>query len=221
MTGPSPNGRPDFSVLAVCTGNICRSPALELRLRGALGAGAEVAVSSAGVRALEGAPIDPTMAGLLGEVPDGFRGRQLGPGLVRSADLVLTMTTEQRRAVVASAPAAVRRVFTLREFAELAHLAGAAGVTEGAASTGRALQELVRAAPRFRAQRTAGDDDIEDPYGRDAAVFGRVLDAIDDAVRQITAVLPVAASGRVGRRPGRPVDSFISPARVMTAGSRR
>ena len=43
----SPPARP-FRVLTVCTGNICRSPAVERLLAAALGPDADVEVSSAG-----------------------------------------------------------------------------------------------------------------------------------------------------------------------------
>jgi protein-tyrosine phosphatase len=52
----------------------------------------------------------------------GLTARQLTPELVRAADLVVTMTAEQRAAVVTRVPAAVRRTFTLRELAGLAEL---------------------------------------------------------------------------------------------------
>lgn len=191
MTGdPAPRTGPPFAVLAVCTGNVCRSPALEVRLREALGPSADVRVSGAGLRALVGEPVDPTMARLLGELPDGLRARQLSPDMVRRAGLVLTMTTDQRRAVVNLVPAAVRRTFTLREFAELAGAAAGDGAVDGTCSVASALEELVRAAPRFRGRRSEGDD-IEDPYGREPAVFARVLQSIDEAVEGLVSLLPV------------------------------
>jgi protein-tyrosine phosphatase len=193
VTGPSSVAPPAFSVLAVCTGNICRSPALELRLRAALAPDPDVVVSSAGVRALSGEPVDPAMVALLGEVPHDLRARQLTPELVRSAGLVLALTREHRRAVVTAVPAAVRRTFTLREFADLAM--AAAGAIEGALAPARALEELVRVAPRYRGDRATDGDDIEDPYGKGPEVFARVLAAIDGSVDAIT--LYVKAAGDV------------------------
>ena len=52
---------------------------------------------------------------------------------------------------------------------------------------------LVREAPRARAQRAAGDDDIEDPYRRPDEVFGLVLDRIETATRSLLdRISPVA-----------------------------
>jgi protein-tyrosine phosphatase len=52
--------------------------------------------------------------------PGGFVARQLTDVCVEEADLVLTATRLHRAAVVGLVPAAVRRTFTLREFAALA-----------------------------------------------------------------------------------------------------
>ena len=50
-------------ILVVCTGNICRSPYIERRLAGLL-ADTDAVVTSAGTRALVGAPIEPGSAEL-------------------------------------------------------------------------------------------------------------------------------------------------------------
>ena len=52
-----------FSILAVCTGNVCRSPAVERLLASKLGP--TVSVRSAGTHALVGHPISEPMAALL------------------------------------------------------------------------------------------------------------------------------------------------------------
>ncbi len=175
-----------FSILAVCTGNICRSPALELRLRRLLGP--EVEVVSAGLHARVGEPVDPTMAVLLGPGVEDLRARQVTAADVAGADLVLTMTAEQRRALSVRVPTAVRRIFTLREFAELAELARTLGhvPSTSAPCTGlpEALAALVAAAPRLRNRRSGGDD-VEDPYRRGGEVFVRALATIDAAVARI------------------------------------
>jgi protein-tyrosine phosphatase len=173
-------------VLVVCTGNVCRSPAGELLLRAGLGTAADVEVASAGLGALAGEPVAQPMARLLrarGLDPAPFVARQLEASDVRAADLVLTMTTAQRRAVVTSVPAAVRRTFTLPEFADVAALAEVDRLPGGPAER---MAGVLRAAPRARALRGAAqDDDIEDPYGRSDEVFARVFAAIDTAVDRL------------------------------------
>jgi low molecular weight protein-tyrosine phosphatase len=192
MTG-GPGARP-VTVLAVCTGNICRSPAAEFLLRAGLGDDAGIEVTSAGISALAGEPVADPMARLLrarGVDPTGFVARQLDPVAVRGADLVLTMTAEQRSAVVGRAPAAVRRTFTLGEFADLSRLVDVTEVR--ARHSADRLAELVAAAPRARSRRGSRQDDVEDPYGRPEEVFRRVLAQIEAAVDSLLGVLtPVA-----------------------------
>jgi len=181
---------PPFLLLVVCTGNICRSPAAELLLRAWLGDDAGVAVSSAGLAARAGEPVAAPMARLLaarGIEPGGFVARQLEPPALGSTGLVLTMTAAQRSAVVTRAPAAVRRAFTLQEFAELARLAGD---LPGSGHPAEGLAALVAEAPRLRALRTGPrDDEIEDPYGRSDDVFARVFTRIEAAVEVLLDVL--------------------------------
>jgi protein-tyrosine phosphatase len=109
-----------FTILAVCTGNVCRSPAVERLLLTKLGL--TVRVTSAGTHALVGHQISEPIAALLresGAEPEGFRAQNLSVQMLKEADLILPMTRNQRGLVVELWPAAVRRTFTLREFARL------------------------------------------------------------------------------------------------------
>ena len=54
-----------------------------------------------------------------GAVAEGFAARNIDPRLIKAADLVLTADLGHRAAVVELWPAAVRRTFTLKEFARL------------------------------------------------------------------------------------------------------
>jgi protein-tyrosine phosphatase len=154
-------------------------------------------VRSAGLAALVGEPVAAPMARLLrsrGIDPAGFGARQLDPAALGSAAVVLTMTAAQRSAVVTRAPAAVRRTFTLREFAAFARLADGGPTAEPPAQR---LDGLVAAAPRARSRRAVvpGEDDIADPYGRADEAFARAFDRIGGAVADLLAVLtPRSAS---------------------------
>ena len=109
-----------FVILCVCTGNVCRSPVAERLLAHWLGP--EVQVRSAGTLGLAGRGIEPEMVAHLkaAGVPEvEFVARRMTPADVRGADLVLGLGREHRREAVELVPAAVRRAFTLLEFARL------------------------------------------------------------------------------------------------------
>ena len=179
-----------FNVLAVCTGNICRSPAVEMLLRGVLDE--SVTVGSAGTGALVGHPVAEPMANLLvaGGFPvDGFAARQLTSDLVDQADLVLALTPEHRTRVVESVPAAVRRTVTLRELGRLSSTLAPGAV--GGRDDGERLAALLPAALQER-PRHAGrqhDDGVIDPYRRSAGTYRRSYDQIFDALAPVLAAL--------------------------------
>lgn len=107
-------------ILAVCTGNTCRSPMAEGILREmARQAEREIRVSSAGLYA-DGAPVSAHAAAALAEKGidiSGHRARQLTPDMARSADLILTMTGAHRQMLAAALPDAADKVFTLAQWA--------------------------------------------------------------------------------------------------------
>jgi low molecular weight protein-tyrosine phosphatase len=183
-----PVGRP-ARVLCVCEGNICRSPVAALLLQAALGP--DVSVTSAGTGAVVGAPVAPPMAELLrGRAieSEAFRARQLLRNDLEDADLVLTMTTRQRRQAVELAPSTVRRTFTLRELARLLGEVDPTGAPSGTVA-GRLRWALPAAAAKRRYLTDPGADDIDDPYGRTDADYRRAFAEVDDAVEQIAAVV--------------------------------
>ncbi len=178
-------------VLAVCTGNICRSPAVE-RLLAARLAGTDVVVASAGTRGVVGAPVSAPMVPLVeaaGASADGFVARRLTAGVARDADLVLALTRGHRAAVVETVPALVRRTFTLLELARLLEHVDpdelrAAGDTVGARV--RALPRLVTAVRHLAGR---GEDDVVDPYGGSAALYRESFGQLAPAVESVAAAL--------------------------------
>ena len=179
-----------FRVLAVCTGNISRSPAVERLL--AVGLGSSVVVASAGTAAVVGHPIDRGMATRLAEAGgrvDGFSARQVTPVLLREADLVLALTRDHRARVVELAPGIVRRAHTLLEFARIARVLDLDAVPS--ASPGERLRTIVplAAAMRPMIRRSAGEsDDVPDPFGRDAVAYDLAMRLILDATSTIISV---------------------------------
>ncbi|WP_034610837.1 low molecular weight phosphatase family protein [Cellulomonas sp. URHD0024] len=191
-------------VLVVCTGNICRSPAVERLLAARLGASFQgravgllapaIEIGSAGTGAPVGRPMTRAMAELVAEHggdPAGFTSRQLEASMIRSADLVIGMTRKHRSSVVELVPAAVRRTFTLRELARLAADVDPAALPGANATTADRLRALVPLVARRRgltAYRPA-DDDVVDPFRGDAALYERSFHQLLPAVETLTALV--------------------------------
>jgi protein-tyrosine phosphatase len=185
---------PVVRLLFVCTGNICRSAAAERLTRSALAAllpGSEdlVQVTSAGTRAVVDAPVHRDSALAVGERGGdvvGFAARQLRAHMVAEADLVLTMTTEHRTAVLGMEPRALQRSFTLREAADLAELVAPAPEAEGQAAA-RSLAQRMAAA---RSRRAPGAvDDIDDPVNRPLAAHRDAVAAISACLDRLLPVV--------------------------------
>jgi len=172
---------PDFKLLVVCVGNVCRSPLAErlLRLRfdELLGARAgAVQVSSAGVLAMVGDPMDAMAAAQLrrlGGDPSGFAATQWTAARSRDADLVLTATRQLRSRVLEEVPRTLRRTFTVSELAALLRSDG----MRDRPGTGAA--ELVSHAASWRGSARVDGDDIPDPIGEPEQVHREVADLID------------------------------------------
>lgn len=185
-------------VLLVGTGNICRSPAAEILLREHWAAESELQISSAGIDAHEDSALYTPIGKVLVEraLPDGpFSARQLTPALVQGADLVLGMTREHRSTVVVLHPPAVRRTFTLREFARLAPLA-APFVTGD--TVAQRLSNMVAIAARMRgsARASAQEDAIKDPYGRGDPACLATLDELERSVDEVVGVLAAGSPAK-------------------------
>ncbi len=107
-------------ILAVCTGNICRSPLAEYLLKHRLAAYPEWTVSSAGVFAGEGQPASQESVDVLAEQgidASGHRSRMLTLELVNEADYILVMTESHRSTILAQWPNAADKVHLITEFA--------------------------------------------------------------------------------------------------------
>jgi len=168
----------------VCTANICRSPMIEMLLRAELDPEL-FEVASAGVQGWDREPMD-TMATMelmrLGHTPGKFRSHAIDSYLVDSADLILTATKAHRSEVLAMNPRALRRTFTLVEFAALCEK------VEGADPI-----ELVAESARQRSMAPHAID-IGDPYRRSPEVHRETADQIAAAVISISARLNALAT---------------------------
>ncbi|MGN6405360.1 arsenate reductase/protein-tyrosine-phosphatase family protein [Sinomonas sp.] len=187
-----------FRILTVCTGNVCRSPLAERLLQSGLDEAAPGAfsVSSAGVRALVGQPAQSGSAEIaqrLGTSLETFTARQLTERLVADADLILVLAEAHRAPLLALAPSALKRTFTLREFARIVELLPGPTTRETVQET---WHRYVADGDRIR-HRARGDNDVTDPYGLDAAAYEQMAREITPAVSTLIS----AAEPRRRRRP--------------------
>ena len=207
-----------FSILVVCTGNICRSPLAEQLLRARFAArGLDVTVTSAGTGAAAGSPMTPEAAALsmhFGGAPAGHRATELTETLVANADLVLTATRDHRHAVAKLHPRAARYTYTLAQFSRL--ISGLSPTEPGVArrdpfaltpaDTATERDDREGFDPLHRRLSTLLDevaasrgfarppvhpetDDIEDPYRQSPEVYDRVGALVDPSVGTIAAFL--------------------------------
>ncbi len=183
-----------FTLLYVCTGNICRSPLAERYTVHRLAHAAPdlahlVRVRSAGIRGLDRYPMDANAAAELrrrGGLDDGFLARRLTAADVESAQLVLTMTREQRAAALVEAPAGLRRTFTLLEAVDLAHRVGTDGQLDAVPA---GPLGLVAAMMARRSSSRIDVYDIADPIGQSPEVHAAVAAEVTAAVDLILAAL--------------------------------
>lgn len=178
-------------ILTICTGNICRSPFAERLLAARLGA--QFTVASAGTSAMLGDPMQETMQRLATDMgvrwDEEHRGRALTQSLVAQADLVLCMEREHRSEAVRLQPSAVRRAFTLLEFAHIISSITDSQLqrllslnTDSPTAAIDAVMRMRGVVPRLNPERLY---DLPDPYGRSRQTYARSAAHIEQAVDQI------------------------------------
>ena len=103
------------SILVVCVGNICRSPMAEAMLQQSL-QHKDIKISSAGIGALVGKPMDETALEVLrangGDHPN-HSAQQLTRELLHKNDLILTMEPRHVHDILEMAPEARGKTFLL------------------------------------------------------------------------------------------------------------
>lgn len=182
----TPSRNESRSILFVCTGNIARSPFMELTLAQRLAdtSAASLPVHSAGTYALAHSGVHPMVAEELdnrGIDASGFTTTQLSSQLVQQAGLVLTATRDHRRLVARLAPERRNVTFTLRQFVRLIQLDP---VGEIRVATNGPLEALAQLANRNRGLSAGSqdDDDIVDPVNSHRRLFPATFAAIDPAI---------------------------------------
>ncbi|MDW0114086.1 low molecular weight protein arginine phosphatase [Sporosarcina saromensis] len=105
-----------MNIYFICTGNTCRSPMAEAILRSKQIDG--VTVRSAGIHALDGLPISLHAETVIkrSDMPYTAVSSALTAESLEWADLVLTMTTSHKDAILRAFPFAAGKTYTLKEY---------------------------------------------------------------------------------------------------------
>ncbi|MDZ4805262.1 MAG: hypothetical protein SGI90_10410 [Candidatus Eisenbacteria bacterium] len=111
-----------YQILAICTGNICRSPMAEglIRVRLSARAAEFATVGSAGIAAVPGVPASShsVEACRRHEIDiSAHRSRPLTKEMIDEADLILVMEGHHRAAILMAERSAADRTFLISEFA--------------------------------------------------------------------------------------------------------
>jgi protein-tyrosine phosphatase len=182
---------PAFTILVVCSGNICRSAIGQQLLRARfaeLGAGFQVLSAGTIAGRRDTMPEEAEQVSRrYGGRPDGHLSTPLSEKLVARSQLVLTATRDHRAVVASLLPRASRYAFTLTQFARLA-----ASVAPGELD---AISHPIDRVAAIAAQRGFApperpeDDDIDDPFMESIEVYERVAAELDAATRTIASAL--------------------------------
>jgi protein-tyrosine phosphatase len=179
-------------LLVVCTGNVCRSPFIQLSLAHRLHqlGSPDLVVESAGTHAMSGSRPAPAIAEALWEQDidaSNFRARQITVRQIDRAGIIVAAGREHRTFVARMRPRSLDRLFTLRQIARLVQ------VPPGLRGEGvDPVREL--AAHCLRRRGTVGpsagvDDDVLDPWGRDEATYRAALELMAPAVEVLASAL--------------------------------
>ncbi|THV42888.1 phosphotyrosine protein phosphatase [Glycomyces buryatensis] len=175
-----------FSVLHVCTGNICRSPMSERILDGLTGD--DVFNHGAGTGNWhEGEDMQVNSRFELedrGYDSQGHHARRIERAHVESSDLILVATAGHLEILADHFPEARERTFLVRQFG-LITADVLAELPEGdAAVRGKAL--VAEAAKR---QGDYPESDLLDPWGMDRGVYGQIADQLEAALKPVAQAL--------------------------------
>lgn len=119
MTAENLSSSTSFTILIVCTGNTCRSPMAESLLKDKLKQQVDsmtIRVVSAGVSAQPGGPASDGAVLAIKERGlslDDHQSRSISQGLLERSDLILTMTSNHRQAILSRWPHVSSKIFSL------------------------------------------------------------------------------------------------------------
>ena len=164
------------SILFVCTGNVCRSPYMELYFRHLVSAMniPDLSVSSAGTHHLPDHPIADPMARILqsdGISTDGFRSQALTSAMVEESTLIITAEVAHRASVLRLFPRAHAKVFTLMQSSRLIQFAATTPVPAVNAPPLEKVVEIMAAGRGLAGPTNKMKDSIPDPWKCQDAIY--------------------------------------------------
>jgi protein-tyrosine phosphatase len=131
----------------------------------------------------------------VGVASDGFVARQLNEDNASGNDLILALTDQHRKNIVAMSPRLLKRTYTVREFAAV--LDELAAMPEGTLPRGNdtttvdarwaALLKAAQLARHAARVKSEGNLDVVDPYRQADPVYERMVDELLPALRSIVA----------------------------------
>lgn len=182
-------------ILFICTGNTCRSPLAEGLLRQmAEQQNLSVEVKSAGISAMQGAPISPHSRTILQRkgIAWTHSSQPATADLIQWADIVLTMTTSHKSIVIQKHPQELEKIHSLKEFVENdPHVLAAISESESLYSElevrkvfsqtitieeRRRLMELEQSLPNY---------DIVDPFGGTLTEYEQCATEIEQSLQKL------------------------------------
>ncbi len=175
-------------VLFVCTAGRCRSPIAAALLEQRLRPGSRVTVGSRGLK-FAGEPMPPIGVSLMAEYGLNLSNHvssQVTAQSAAEAGVILGLTREHVREVVAMSPEVWPKTFTFKDFVRRAERVGARRrhqrLADWLESVGadREPRHVLGADP---------EDDVIDPIGRRVGVWKKVVDEIDELVTRIVPAL--------------------------------
>lgn len=199
-----------IQILTVCSANICRSPLAEYVLRAKLAPlDVPVAVSSAGVSAFSGSPMEPAARALAthwgATETDQHSSQPVTQALVNDAALILTATTGHAATLKNAVRGAATRIFAIREFGAIVtdlDLDALASEIKNVTNGDERFRALVAQVDESR-HSSAENFDVPDPFGGDASYYERaqslMLPGIDAVVALIQLAWPESGAETLAR----------------------